>query len=527
MRRLLSLAAVAVSLSGCGDALSNPYGAQAQGSVVFADRALVHYDDALTRITIAIPTLAGGLARTHLPVKSRVTRLEVSQDGSRVFALTLGAEKTRTRQAVAPELLVFTVEGEAVVAKSYPLPVGFSNLVIDPEGAYVALVPSAIAGGNVVSNPNALALVKLDAPASAQNPVIRSLVRSNAVAQATIFSPTLTTPRGAKRFLVGIGTREVALVDLEAAFSSEAAPDVTIPLTSAGATSTLVPSLVRFDDGESTSAEDARLAFALANDSSLLTATLAANDAPAPGESSLRAIVNLTEVGAGVTDLAFVVTPDGRRIAALTPSRQRAMLADPSTSLTTPVPMPNAYDTLRVLPGATTSTVLLSQRRGSIGAVALWDIPKTTNQPYRAVESVVDVRSLEEVLPVPGSPTKFLVQASSSTELVLLDVATRERKSVTAPTAGRLTLAKDGQRLYVAPRYGDVSCVTVSLANLTSWNFAAGTSVGAFGELRRADGSPMIALLHGNAAEGVTLFDPSRPEALGARWDDMLVEGVR
>jgi hypothetical protein len=51
--------------------------------------------------------------------------------------------------------------------------------------------------------------------------------------------------------------------------------------------------------------------------------------------------------------------------------------------------------------------------------------------------------------------------------------------------------------------------------------------VGAFGELRRADGSPVVVLLHGAASESLTLFDPFRSDALGARWDDVLVEGVR
>lgn len=527
MRRALSLALVAVSLAACGDELSNPYAAPPQGAVVFADRAVVHHDAGLARLTVLVPTLTGGLARTHVALRSPALRIEVSADGSRVFVLTQGTVKSRTRQAVAPELLVLSVEGEEATSTSYTLPVGFGAIVGDPEGRYVALLPGAAPSASVVSNPNALAVVKLDAPPSAQNPVVRSATRSNAVAEPLVFSPTLTTPRGEKRFLVAVGTREVALVDLAAAFAGEGAPDLTIPLTSAGATSTLVPSMVRFDDGELNAADDARLAFALANDSSLLTATLAANDAPAAGESNLRAIVNLTDVGANVSDFAFVATPEGRRIAALTPRRQRAILADPQTSLTTSVPMPYAYDALRVMPGATTSTVMLSQRRGANGAVALWDIPKTENQPYRAVETLVDVSSLEAVIPVPGSTTKFLVQSASATELVLFDVATRERTSVTAPTLGRLVLAKDGQRLYIAPRYGDVSCATVSLANLTSWSFAAGSSVAGFGELRRADGSPLVALTHGTANESLTLFDPSRPDALGARWDDVLVEGVR
>jgi hypothetical protein len=189
--------------------------------------------------------------------------------------------------------------------------------------------------------------------------------------------------------------------------------------------------------------------------------------------------------------------------------------------------MPHAYDSLRVMPGATTSTIMLSQRRGSNGAVALWDIPKTANQPYRAVESLVDVRSLDAVIPVPGTTTKFLVQSASATELVVFDVATRERKSVTAPPVGRLLLSRDGQRLYIAPRHGNVSCGTVSLANLTSWGFAAGSPVASFGEVRRADGSPVVVLTHGNANESVTLFDPTRSDALGVRWDSVLVEGVR
>lgn len=524
-----SFAAVALSLmlAGCSESLENPLDLAPSGASVIADRAVVTADANAKRLSVLVPGAEGRLARTYLPLASPVDSMTASADGARVFVITTGLEKTRTAQAVVPELIVISVAGSSVVDARYPIPAGVGRITLDPEGTYAALWSSSARSSGLVSNPDVLAIVKLDAPASSANPVVRSLARQASITNPLVFSPALTTPRGVKRFLVGIGPRDVAMIDLAAAFSGSPSPEVKVPTTSAGATTALVPSLVRFDDGDPGASDDARVAFALAGEGSILTATIAANDAPAAGESDLRTIVNLTDVGAPVSDLDFLVTAEGRRIAALTPAKRRAVLADPVTSLTTPVPLARPYDALRVLPGATASTVLLSQTGGSTGAVALWDVPKTAEQPYRAVEAVVDVDRLDAVRPIPGSSTKFLVTAASGSRVVVLDVATRETRVAQVSGSSTVLLARDGARAYVVPTYGAVTFVSLPLQTLVPSPFSAGAPAGIVGELRRADGSPLVAVVHGTSSESLSLFDPLRPESLGVRFDDLLTEGVR
>jgi hypothetical protein len=527
MRTALSSLALATAVAGCNASIANPLDLPRASVTVIAERAVVAADTHAKRVAVLVPGVEGTLARTYLPLASPPVQVITSDDGARTFVLTAGVEKTRTAPAIAPELIVIGVAGSSVVEARYPMPRGSARLWLDPLGAYVAVTPAAAGSGALVTNPDALALVKLDAPASATNPVVRSLVRSESVSEAIVFSPSLTTPRGAKRFLLGVGVREVALVDLAAAFTAAPAPDTKVPLTSSGATSSLRPLKVRFDDGDPAATGDARLAFALAGEGSILTATLAANDAPAAGESDLRAIVNLTDVGAPVSDLDFLATPDGLRIAALTPSRARAVLADPATSLVTPVPLARAYASLRVLPSSSGSTVLLAQPGGSTGAVALWDVPRTADQPYRAVEPVVDVAKLASVRPIPGSSTRFLVTGEGGYELVVLDVATRATTAVDVAGASSVQLSRDGERAYVVPASGATTFAALNLRTFAASPFAAGLPRGAVGELRRADGTPVVAVIHGDAGASLSLFDPQRPEALGVRWDDLLTEGVR
>jgi hypothetical protein len=527
MRLRHPLFALSLFVAGCNETIENPLDKPRTAVTVIADRAVVTADEAAKRIVVIVPSADGELTRTYLPLTSPPRQMLVSDDGARVFVLTEGVAKTRTAPAVAPELVVVAVSGSAVSDVRYPMASNLGRLWLDPLGTYVAVTSTSSDAGALVSNPDALALVKLDAPPSATNPAVRTLARNANVGNSLVFSPTLTTPRGAKRFLVGIGAREVALVDLAAAFGGSPVPDAKVPLTSAGATASLQPSAVRFDDGDPATSDDARLAFSLAGEGSILTATLASNEAPAAGESDLRAVVNLTDVGAPVSDFDFLVTAEGRRIAALTPTKRRAVLADPSTSLTTPVPLARAYASLRVLPAADRTTVLLAQPGGSTAAVALWDVPLTADQPYRAVESVVDVGNLETVRPIPGSASKFLVTASSGRELVVLDAATRSASPVRVADASSVLLARDGQRAYVVPSYGPTTFASVSLQTFASTAFTAGDPRGTVGELRRADGSPLVAVVHGTDGASLSLFDPLRPDALGVRWDDLHLDGVR
>jgi hypothetical protein len=527
MRSRLPFLALALVVAGCNESLESPLDLPRSAATLIADRAIVTADQAAKRLAVLVPGADGELVRTYLPLASPARQMIASDDGARVFVLTAGVAKSRTTQAVAPELIVLSVAGRTVTELRYPMPPDVGRLWLDPLGTFVAVTAAGRESEALVSNPDAIALVKLDAPPSASNPVVRTLARNANVGTSLVFSPTLTTPRGVKRFLVGIGAREVALVDLAAAFAGTPVPDAKVPLTSAGATASLQPSLVRFDDGDPAASDDARLAFSLAGEGSILTATLAANDAPAAGESDLRAVVNLTDVGAPVSDFDFLVTAEGRRIAALTPSKRRAVLADPSTSLTTPVPLARAYASLRVLPSTDRITVLLAQPGGATGAVALWDVPLTADQPYRAVESVVDVGSLESVRPIPGSGTKFLVTASGGTELVVLDVATRGTNPVKVAGSSSVLLARDGLRAYVVPAYGQTTFASVSLQTFTATAFTAGDPRGTVGEVRRADGSPLVAVVHGTDGASLSLFDPLRPEALGVRWDDLHLDGVR
>ena len=89
--------------------------------------------------------------------------------------------------------------------------------------------------------------------------------------------------------------------------------------------------------------------------------------------------MNLTDVGGVPTDIAFVRTDGGLRLAALVPTRSAAVLIDPVTSLTTEVALPARYQSLSLVTdvagggaGAPVDVALLWNGGGAMDGVAFW-----------------------------------------------------------------------------------------------------------------------------------------------------------
>ena len=131
----------------------------------------------------------------------------------------------------------------------------------------------------------------------------------------------MTRDGGPRRLLIVESDQDLSILDL-----ADPNTELSIPLTSGTDNRRLTPAAITVDDGDPASPDDARIGVRLQNDSSVITLTLE----PDPGTTGFRPSVNLTEVGGLPTDIAFVRTDGGIRLAALVPSRSAARASSPA-----------------------------------------------------------------------------------------------------------------------------------------------------------------------------------------------------
>ena len=140
--------------------------------------------------------------------------------------------------------------------------------------------------------------------------------------------------------------------------------------------------------------------------------------------------MNLTDVGGVPTDIAFVRTDGGLRLAALVPTRSAAVLIDPVTSLTTEVALPARYQSLSLVTdvagggaGAPVDVALLWNGGGAMDGVAFWELGQTAGRPYRSIETVGVVAAVAAVLPVPQHANLRVLQTSAANAFYVLESA--------------------------------------------------------------------------------------------------------
>jgi hypothetical protein len=154
-----------------------------------------------------------------------------------------------------------------------------------------------------------------------------------------------------------------------------------------------------------------------------------------------RPDLNLTDVGGVPGDVAFVRTDGGAlKLAVLVPSRSKAVLIDPTTSVTVDVPLPAPYTRLSLVTeqAASPPTAAGTNVRpvdvallwhavtgGGGGGVAFWELGRTAGQPYRSVESVGVTAGVTSVLDIAGNHPQLKLLGTSAATFFLLDLKTR------------------------------------------------------------------------------------------------------
>jgi hypothetical protein len=522
-----------------------------QGATFGLTNGVAVVDDADHRVAVLTAGAGQTLSTNVLPIGHGFTSAATSPDGSTLFALSSGDWPRQSVSDEPPSLTVVSDKSFQPTAVRYTMSQPLASLAIDPLGRYVVAYEGSGSTASFTQNPNEVVIFDLMKPPSAgspgqpPNPVSRTIRSYGGTPQRLTFTPALNLPVGApstsaRRLLIIQTQIDVTFVDLDHSFDVPTPrPDITVRLTSGTSAQSVTPAAVVVDDN----AADGRIALRTQNDHNVYTIQLlpaqgGAASASTPNPNDFNPAINLTDVGGIPSDIAFVRTDQGLRVAALVPFRSEAVLVEPDTSATTHVALGAPYSSLslvtNVLKTATDVALLWSQGGSIASGVALWALGVTVGQPYRSIEVLDIADPIQGVVDVPGSdgssarwgnPQLKVLETNGGGDFFVLDLLQRTAAPLHTTTTATLSVAPDGARMWTFAAGGtnlaSIDFATLNPVPLTT-NFPISS---AFDVANSSVGRSLIAV-HAQGALGATVFDALKPDTATSRQTPaILLEG--
>jgi hypothetical protein len=226
---------------------------------------------------------------------------------------------------------------------------------------------------------------------------------------------------------------------------------------------------------------------------------------------------NLTDVGGVPGDIVFVRTDLGLRLAAIVPSTKKAVLVDPTSSVTTEVDLPDPYGKISLITnvvsaGAGTDTALLYG--GTSSGVAFLSLGKAVGQTFRTVEVVSLESSVGSVEDVPPPRPELKVLEGGATFFVL-NLASRTAAPLTTLGSPTLHVSADGQRIWAFQK-GTSQLAVVTLSDLHPVPLPLDRPISAVFDVARADGGRSLVALDARGAVGATVLDALAPDTIAS-----------
>ncbi len=476
---------------------------------------------------VAVLTVGSGqtLGTTFVPVGANVLNAATSADGTKLFVASAGhrAGLGDDRPTEPPSITVVTVAGPPQRYDLMNLTDPLAGMAVDPAGRWLVLYPGADTGQPAVQNPNELLVIDLMQPPGPITASPHTLMSFGGHPQRFTFTPPLALPppAGAQPLLIVESDQGLSLLRLDSPL-----PEITVPLTNGSDTHLLSPAGIAVYKGDAT--HGACVAVRLANDDDVVTLQFVPN-ADGNGNpigNGFLPTVNLNDVGGVASDIAFVTTDSGLRLAALVPSLKKATLIDPVTSLRTDVALPAPYQNLSVVtnalgtigscddaaaaPAVATDVALLwngSSVQGQEG-VAFWELGQTGCQSYRSIATVgvTDVVAGVLNVPMPNERLKVLQTRNAST-FYILNLANRTAAPLQTSTANvALSISPLGDQVWTYVPNG-VTVAATDLSHQLPRSLLIERPVSGVYEVARSTGNPAVIVLHDQGAVGATVYD--------------------
>jgi hypothetical protein len=530
--RLGWAALLALAAAGCGDRAA-VWSAPASDARAFGlTSAVVLVDAPAHRLVTLTPDGHGGLTTARFATGHEVVATTVQAHGDALFVLTAGHRGGLGDQQPdeAPRLTILDATTPALKARDIDLGDVLSDpldgLAVDPTGRWAVLYASSVGSGALVTNPNELVIVDLEAAAGVR-PATITLHSFGGRPEKLIFAPPLALPGGPTHLLIVQSAQELTLLSLESPKDSE----VTVRLADASATRRPHPEEVVIDDGEPARTDDARLGIRFTGDRNVMMLQLQ----PAASGTGFTPTVNVADVGGVPSSIAFVRTDGGLRLAALIPTLARATLVDPLTTITSDVSLPGRYQSLSLVTaasggatGPTADVALLWNSAAGQAGVAFWELGMAAGRPFRSIETVGIEGAVDAVLDVP-TPHEALkvLRTASGFAFYVLDLADRTVSPLLTVSANvELTVSRKGQRVWTFAPKG-TALATTDLSNKHVRTLHLDAPAQAIFEVAGVDDKRALVVLHQNGGGlGATVFDADQPDDGTRRiYGALLTEG--
>jgi len=532
-------------LAGCGDRnafWSGPIVSQPMAFDLGTQVAIVDWP--ASRVVVLTAGAGQTLTTTSIPVGANILNAVASPDGTRLYVVSAG-HRARLGDSQPQQPPSLTVIDPGATSRRYDLDTitePLAGLAVDPAGQWAILYPSDSNAQSFVQNPNELVVLDVS-PAHQPGtvpPVTHTLMSFGGRPQRFTFTAPLAAPVGGPLLIVE-SDQDVSLLRLDDSGRSE----ITVPLTNGSDTHLLSPAGVAVYPGDSQTPP--LVGIRLANDDDVVSLQFTPNtDAGGnPIGNGFLPTVNLTNVGGVASDLAFVRTDSGLRLAALVPGRSTATLIDPVTSLTTDVALPAAYQQMSIVTasvgapsgcatagaGAATPTdVALLWNGGTTQGqegVALWELGQTGCQPFRSIDTVGVTDVVAGVLDVPPPhATLKVLQTRNAEAFYILDLTNRTAAPLqTLNTDVGLTISPLGDQVWT---YVGETVFATDFAHELPRSLLIERPVAGVYEVARADApTPAVIVLHEGGAVGATVYDAvSLDDATRRFYTDLLLEGA-
>jgi hypothetical protein len=272
---------------------------------------------------------------------------------------------------------------------------------------------------------------------------------------------------------------------------------------------------IEHSDGEP-GVDDARLAVRLAGDANVVLIDLPATPASEAATSAhdFRTTPNIVFAGGVTTDIHFVNTDGGLRLAALVPENQALALIDPTTGVSTDVDLGGSFDKMSLVTdivGATQAgadvALLWSTSSPEIALVALGS---TVGKPYKAVERITLEAPIVRVTDVPA-PNQRIKLLQGYGVLYALDLADRTASPLLERDPSSSVLpAPDGQRCWIYAG-SQPSLAALDLSSLHPKNLALASPVVGAVDVERKNGGRALLALRSSQNLDLTIVDGLAP----------------
>jgi hypothetical protein len=537
--RLFALASAAL-LSACGgraEEWDRPPTTLYQGQL--RDAAVI-VDTALNRALIITAHADQRLDFTAVRLGKRIASTTTSADRERTFVLSQGDEIRLRPTDEGPALSVLEA-GHPEQVKRYPLPDVLTSLALDPSGRYAIVYAGDSSGGGIVQNPNELIVVDLTAPPGPDNPAPRNLPSNiGGSPQRLTFTGPLHLPAGDRRLLVVETDRDVMLLDLEHPERPEVSLPVKDPRTDSRA---LSPAGITIDPGQ---IGDERRFPAIAvrtnADDNVIIWTLGPSNKEPP-DNDFVATPNAAVVGGVPSDIAFVNTNQGPRLAVMVPAPSpTGFLIKVDDNQTLTAKFATKYQQISPVAGfdpgstGTGDQVMLWSDEGSTSSIAFWDLDKVPDIPFGSIDTLKSVETINlngPIASVASIPTQNLkIVETSGRALYVLDPEQHSTHALS--TVGRVTLrySREGDRAWAfAPSEKGLAQIALPDAHIVSVDLDRPAAE--LIEIEQRDGGRALLAFHSvttsgpsaaplpsdfpASSVGVTVFDALAPDPAVSR----------